>query len=242
MTGGLFDLPTPLLERIDERLIAFLPVPAAILIWSVIGAVLCLELYRICSPQARIARIRQEAGAAQERLSAFDGEFADAWPLIRNLLGLSLKRVAIVLPATLIGAYPVVVLLVWLGNSYGYALPEPGEAVVPEVSAPLTALWLDGDDVEPARIQALQPDGEIALEVSLIAASPVIHKRAWWNLLFANPAGYLPDDAPVDEIRTGLSRREMLAAGPRWLRGWEAFFLPGLILTALAYKHVRRIH
>lgn len=242
MTGSLFDLPTPLLAWIDERLTGFLPVPLAILIWSVIGAVLCLELYRLCSPQARIARIRREAGAAQERLSSFDGEFDEAWPLIRNLLGLSLKRVALVLPATLIGAYPVVALLVWLGNSYGYALPEPGEAVVPAVPAPLVARWLDGNGIEPARIQALQADGSVALEVDLLAASPVIHKREWWNWLFANPAGYLPDDAPVDEIRTGLSRREMLAAGPRWLRGWEAFFLPGLILAALAYKHLRRIH
>jgi hypothetical protein len=239
---GLFDLPAPLLDWIDELLTAFLPVPAAILFWSVIGAVLCLELYRICSPQARIATIRQEAGAAQERLSSFEGEFGDAWPLIRNLLGLSLRRVALVLPATLIGAYPVVALLIWLSNSYGYALPEPGEDVVPAVSAPLAARWLDGNGAEPARIQALQPDGEIALEVNLVAASPVIHKRAWWNWLVANPAGYLPDDAPVDEIRTGLSRREMVAAGPSWVRGWEAVFLPGLILAALVYKHVRRIH
>jgi hypothetical protein len=56
-----------------------------------------------------------------------------------------------------------------------------------------------------------------------------------------NPAGYLPDDAPVDEVRIDLPRRELHGFGPSWMRGWEAIFLPVLFVAALAYKIVRRI-
>lgn len=242
MTPGLFDLPAPLLQWVDDRLTVFIPAPVSIACWSVLGAILCLELYRIVSPQQTISRIKQEANAAQRRLSGYDGELEGAWRLIKNMLGLSLKRVGIVLPATLAAAYPVLALLVWLSNSYGHYFPGPDEEVAIDIATPLQARWVNGGDLEPPRIQALQPDGEVALEAPVAAAVPVIHKRAWWNWLIANPAGYLPADAPVDEIRIGLPRRELFSAGPRWLRGWEAVFLPVLLIAALAYKSARRIH
>jgi hypothetical protein len=45
----------------------------------------------------------------------------------------------------------------------------------------------------------------------------------------------------LDEVRIGLPRLEVLPAGPSWIRGWEAVFLPVLFLVALAYKSARRI-
>jgi hypothetical protein len=59
--------------------------------------------------------------------------------------------------------------------------------------------------------------------------------------LIANPAGYLPADAPVDEIVVNLPERSLFAGGPEWLRGWEAVFLPVLFIAALVYKSVRHI-
>lgn len=242
MTPGLFDLPAPLLQWIDDRLSMFIPAPALVGLWAVVGAILCLELYRLVSPQQRISEIKQEAGAAQRRLAAYDGEFEGAWPLMSNLLGLSLKRVGIVLPATLAAAYPVLVLLVWLSNSYGHYFPEPAEEVAVEVAAPLEARWLNGAARQPPRIQARQPDGDVVLEVPVAAPVPTLHKRAWWNWLMANPAGYLPPGAPVDEIGIDLPKRELLSAGPAWLRGWEAIFVTVLFIAALGYKSARRIH
>lgn len=241
MTRGLFDLPAPLLQWIDDRLTLFIPVPVTVAIWAVLGAIVCLELYRVVSPQERISRLKQEASAAQRRLSAYDGELEGAWPLMKKTLGLSLRRVGVVIPATLAAAFPVLVLLAWLSNSYGHHFPAADEEVVVDTSHPLQARWIAAEDNAPPRVQAMQPDGRVALDVPMTAPIPVIHKRVWWNWLIGNPLGYLPADSPVDEIRAAMPRREILTAGPGWLRGWEAVFLPVLFIVALGYKSARRI-
>jgi hypothetical protein len=71
---------------------------------------------------------------------------------------------------------------------------------------------------------------------------PVVHKRAWWNLLLANPAGYVPDEALVSRVELALPGRRYLAIGPDWLRGWEAAFLVPLVIASLLLKLVFRIH
>lgn len=241
MNRGLFDLPEPLLQWIGERLNAVVPAPVSIALWAIVAGILCLELYRIASPQERIRRIRHEAKAAQRRLAAYDGELEQAWPMIRSMLGLSLKRVGIVIPATLLAAYPAVALLAWMSNSYSYVFPDSWESVAVEIAAPLQAQLLNDDSPASPLIQARRPDGEVVLELPLAARVPVVHKRAWWNLLIENPAGYLPDDMPFDEIRIGLPRLELYAVGPSWIRGWEAVFLSVMFVAALTYKTARRI-
>ena len=55
MTAGLFDLPAPLLEWLDDRLTVIVPPAVSVAIWAAVAAVLSLELYRLVSPQAKIA-------------------------------------------------------------------------------------------------------------------------------------------------------------------------------------------
>lgn len=237
----LFDLPAPLLQWVDDRITHVLPAAASIAAWAVLGGIACLELYRVTSPQKRIGRIKREAKAAQQELSSYDGEMEGAWPLMKSMLGLSLKRVGIVIPATLLAAYPVVALLVWMSSAYGHVYPTRGERVDVEVAAPLEGRWLDSDAGNPPHVQARRPDGTVVLDVPLAAPVPILHKRRWWNRLMRNPAGYLPNDAPVDAMRIDLPRRELHGIGPSWMRGWEAIFLPVLFVAALTYKIVRRI-
>jgi hypothetical protein len=241
MTLGLFDLPAPLLQWVDERVTSVVPAAVSIAMWAVLGGVVCLELYRVVSPQERIGRIKRDARTAQQRLSAYDGEMEGAWPLMKSMLGLSLKRVGIVIPATLVAAYPVIALLVWMSSAYGHVFPSQGQSVDVSVAAPLEGRWIQGGSQSPPQVQAMQPDGSTIIDVPLEAAVPVLHKRQWWNRLMENPAGYLPDDAPVDEVRIDLPRRELHGFGPSWMRGWEAIFLPVLFVSALTYKIVRRI-
>jgi len=241
MTLGLFDLPAPLLQWIDDRVSSVFPAPVSIAAWAVLAGIVCLELYRVTSPQKRIGRIKQEAKAAQQELSSYDGEMEGAWPLMKSMLSLSLTRVGIVIPATLLAAYPVVALLVWMSGAYGHVFPARGQRVAVDVEAPLEGRWLPGGIGQPPQVQARQPDGRVILDLPLAAAVPILHKRQWWNRLMENPAGYLPDDAPVDEVRIDLPRRELHAIGPSWMRGWEAIFLPVLFIAALTYKIVRRI-
>jgi hypothetical protein len=241
MSLGFFDLPAPLLQWVDDRLTSVVSAPLSIAMWAVFGGIVCLELYRVVSPQQRIGQIKRDAKAAQARLSTYDGEMEGAWPLMKSMLGLSLKRVGIVIPATLLAAYPIVALLVWMSSAYGHVFPAPGAPVAVETASPLEGRWIGGDSGAPPRVEARAPDGAVILELPLAAAVPVLHKRVWWNRLMENPAGYLPDDAPVDEIRIGLPRRELHAVGPQWLRGWEAIFLPVLFVAALTYKAARQI-
>jgi hypothetical protein len=241
MSLGLFDLPAPLLEWVDDRLTSAIPAGVTIAIWAVLSGIVCLELYRIVSPQERISRIKRDARTAQQRLSAYDGEMEGAWPLMKSMLGLSLKRVGIVIPATIAGAYPVIAVLVWMSSAYGYVFPEQGEGVDVEVPAPLEGQWIAGSDRSPPQVQAKEPDGRTILDLPLLAAVPVLHKREWWNRLMENPAGYLPEDAPMDSIRIDLPRRELHGVGPSWMRGWEAIFIPVLFVAALTYKTARRI-
>lgn len=240
MTAGFFDLPAPLLGWVDDRLGAFLPAPVMIVLWALAGGVAAMELYRLASPQRRIARAKRDAAEAQRRLSAFDGELDEAWPLMRRMLALSLRRVALVLPGTLVAAYPIIALLLYLGTGYGHRYPEPGEEVAVRMAEPWEGRWLAGGD-GPPRVEARAP-GERAFEVPFQAAVPVVHKRQWWNALAANPAGYLPAEAPVEEVRVTLPRRELIAAGPSWLRGWEPLFLVALTIFAFGYKSLRRVH
>lgn len=241
MTQGLFDLPAPLLGWLDGRLTAVVPPSVSVAIWAAVAAVLSLELYRLVSPQTKIERLKLDAREAQRELGTYDGEFGGAAPLIRRTLALSLTRVAIVLPATLVAALPIVVLLVWLSNSYGHRFPGAGEAVTVDVPPPFEARWLDAVAGEPSRVQARAPGGGVILDFPMTFPVPILHKRQWWNWLIANPAGYLPEDLRLDEVRLDLPRRELLAAGPVWSRGWEPVFLPVLFLVALAYKSARRI-
>ena len=240
MTLGLFDLPAPLLQWVDERVSNILPAPISVAMWAVLGGIVCLELYRVVSPQKRIREIKRQAKAAQQQLAGYDGEMEGAWPMIKSMLGLSLKRVGIVIPATLLAAYPIIVLIVWLSSAYGHVFPAQGVPVAVDIASPLEARWIEGDRQSPPHIQASE-EGDVVLDVPLAAHVPVLHKRAWWNVLIANPAGYLPADAPVDEVRIDLPRRELHAFGPGWLRGWEAIFLPVLFVSALAYKSARHI-
>lgn len=239
MMPGLFDLPAPLLEGADKGLGMLLPAPAVLALWAAVGAVLSLELYRFVSPQQYISRIRHQVDQARRQLARHEGDMDEAWPLLKSMLGLSFKRVAVVMPATLLGAYPILALLVWLSSAYGYRYPVDGETVNVKVAPPMQARWQG--ERQPPGIQVLDRGGQVILEAPLTEPEPVLHKWAWWNLLAGNPAGYLPSNGPVEEIIVGLPKREFITAGPTWLHGWEAVFLPVMLLVALVYKSLRRI-
>ncbi|ESR22704.1 hypothetical protein [Lutibaculum baratangense] len=235
---GLLDLPAPLFSWVDGQLGRLLPTVLVVVLWAVVASFASMELYRALSPQAKIAGLRTRLADAQARLAGYDGPFEGAGPLIREMLGLALKRVIVVLPSTLIASLPLLMLIIWLDSSYGRDLPAAGQRV--EVTAPpgYSGEWVDG---APRLARITSDSGETVAEVPVEAPVPVIHKRRWWNALIGNPAGYLSEQLPIDWITLDLPGREMLSAGPWWTRRWEFVFFPALVLMSLALKHVRRI-
>lgn len=238
---GLLDLPSPFLSGIDQWLTGFLPPLAKLVIWAAIGALLSMELYRRLSPQRRIAQVKLALERAHRHLAAFDGEIEDAWPHIRRMLSFALRRVLMVLPATLAASLPLLVFLVWIDTSYGGTFPPPGAPVNVRVAGAFEGRWIDGGGGAPPKAEVIDPHGGRVAEVPVEAPVSVIHKRRWWNALIGNPAGYLPAEGPVEKVEIGLPRQEILPVGPGWMRGWEVTFFASLVLFAFVFKAVRRI-
>ena len=80
---GLFDLPGPLLSWIDSGLGLVVPPTLRLILWGLLGGAASMALYWLLSAQRAIAAAKADAGDARRALDAFEGEFADAWPLIR---------------------------------------------------------------------------------------------------------------------------------------------------------------
>lgn len=242
---GLFDLPAPALTWLDMWFAAALPAVGRLVLWSVVAAVLTMALYWWLSPQQRIAEAKRRLAAAKGALDRFNGEFKDAWPLMRTMLSQALRQVGLVIGPALVAMVPVLCLIAWLSSTYGHRFPEAEAAIhvqtFPEAfSATLSAA--PSTAAPHPRLLLTDGAGQVVHEQTLDAPVTTLHKRQWWNVLIGNPAGYLPDALGVERIDIALPRHQYLPFGPAWLRGWEAVFFVGLFITALTIKLGFRIH
>jgi hypothetical protein len=143
----------------------------------------------------------------------------------------------------IVASIPVLALIVWLGTAYGYDLPAADGAIAVQAT-PEQALSgrVEGASApSPPRLLVTGSDGAVVSEIDLEAPVPTIHKRQWWNALFGNPLGYLPDESPIEALEIGLHEREYLPIGPAWLRPWYVLFFATLILGSIAIKVIGRI-
>jgi hypothetical protein len=239
--ASLLDPAFGAFSALNDILARGLPAPLRVVLWSAIGAVVSLELYRVSTSQARLKALKGALKDAQEKVSRFDGEFADGWPLVKQMLKLALTRVGLILPATLVASLPLLALILWLGIAYGSFYPTPGSAVAVDAGS-YSGRWVAADGADPSpHVEIAAPTGEVVSRAEVKAPVPVIAKRRWWNALYGNPAGYLPEDAPVDHVSIDLPRQVLLPFSSPWLNGWETVFLPSIFILALGYKRLRRI-
>jgi hypothetical protein len=234
---GLLDLPAPLFDFVDRSLLGALPPLARLILWAIAGAAVSLTLYRLLSPQRRIAAAKAAALDARRRLNAHDGDLQSAMPLMRQSMKAALRHVGLVFPGALIASLPVLALLVWLDGAYGYQLPQGSQT--PTVS------------VEPASFSGQwQANGSVAVRdqsgaevVRLTLVEPITHieKRQWWNTIIGNPAGYLPEQGLIDSVTIALPERQYLPIGPDWLRSWLTVALTVLVIASLLIMRIARI-
>lgn len=240
MTMGFFDLPSPLFRWIDA-LMTPLPLAGRLVVWALVASALSMWLYKVLSPQKKLVATEQAALAARQRLNAYDGEFDGAWPLIAGVFRTAGRRLWLALPPALVASVPIIALIVWISNDYGYRFPADGEPVATQTRpAEFDAAFVQREGAVPH--VAIRPAGENALsEVPMPAPSPVIEKHRWWNVLIANPAGYLPDAGPVERIEVALPSHEVVPFGPSWVRGWEVLFFSLFLVFSLVIKRVGKI-
>jgi hypothetical protein len=234
---GVFDLPAPLFDFIDRSLLGALPPLARLILWAIAGAAVSLALYRLLSPQRRIAQAKAAALNARRRLNAHDGDLESALPLMRQSMKAALRHVGLVFPAAIAASLPVLALLVWLDAAYGYQLPQDRQAPAVSVEpATYSGQWRPNGSIE-VRDQA---GAEVA---RLTLAEPITHieKRQWWNVLIGNPAGYLPERGPIERVTIALPERQYLPVGPGWLRSWVPVALAALVIASLLIMRIARI-
>ncbi len=254
METGIFDIPAPLLTWADATLAHMLPEHARLVLWAVLAGAASMGLYWLASPQGKLQQAKLDVAEARKALAAYDGPLKGVWPVMGRSLSTSFRHLGLALGPAIVGSLPVLVLMGWMAGHYGYELPAAGEQVrVYAEPAGHALAWPDGIRVDgeggwtlawPEPDQAFSltdSSGRRMLTLPLAQPVPVIHKRVWWNMFFANPLGSLPEDAPADLIGVELQTRIFLPFGPDWMRGWEALFILAVLAASVAVKILFRI-
>lgn len=262
---GILDWPGIVFGLINDLLLFVLPLPLTLVLWAALSGWATMWVYRATSNQDKLAALKPQVKAVQQKLATYDGEFSGLIPLIRENFRLSGRHIGLAIGPALIAGIPVLFVLVWGSNEFGVYFPEPGSRVNVAVSSDSVERsadnwrWIGIDEArhlpsavdEPLRWRLSWPEasarletagGEAAVALPPESPTPVLHKRHWWNLLIGNPAGYLSEDSPVDSIRLGLPSHEILPVGPGWVRGWLFTYFVVLIAFSLGFKFYWRVH
>ena len=255
MSLGLLDLPAPLFDALDGAAAALgLPAGVRVALYATASAWLCMALYRRLSRQDELAGLAARTRALRAELATYDGPFEGLMQRVRELLRLSGRHLRLSFVPALVAGLPLLLLLPWLSNQFGLRLPAGGEAVQVRAIEPTVdasaLVWSDPSarwDAEagawtlawPAREAPvrLTHRGAALLELPLPAPAGVVHAFVpGFNHLIGNPAGYLPEGAPLAALEFDLPAQALQPFGPAWLRGWMALYFGVLIAVSLVFK------
>jgi len=256
---GLLDLPAPIFGAVDGILALALPAVLRLLIWGILAGWLTMVVYRALSNQKKIAELKTQQKGQQKMIAEFDGEFAELLPLIRHTLVLGFRQLRYALGPALLASLPVLLIVIWVAGHFGHVTPAAGSEIVLNIepansniewSSTINGASNDfkhsGDSWEikwPAEGQLLtmKDDQQVLLILPLEHNIPIIHKKRWWNVLIANPLGYLPEDGKTDVIHISLPEAVIIGAGPDWIRGWMFSFFMSMLLSSIGFKLLLRI-
>jgi len=252
---SLFGLASPAFAALDGFLAPTVAPLIRVVLWGALMSVVTMLLYRLLSPQEKLARLRAETGESRRKLAEFDGELEGLWPLVGESLALSLRQIGTIFVPALIASLPVVSCLVWLDSEFGYRAPAPGDTLAVQVSPATEPLYaqpaalLTGGPTDrqltwPAsgeQVALLDRTASSLAELGDPPGSHVIEHRRWWNALIGNPMGYLPARSPIERLELGLQPLELHGVGPGWLRGWPIIFFTTLITLSILIKVLFRI-
>lgn len=256
---GLFDLPAPIFGAIDGVLALAFTAVLRLLSWGILAGWISMLAYRRLSNQEKITELKTQQKKQQKGIAEFDGEFAELMPLIGHTLALGFTQLRYALGPALLATVPVLFIVIWVAGQFGHETPAAGSEVFfstePESS---DIYWSSASENKfaepritadgwvinwPAEGQSLSmKDGQQTLLVLPLEHNiPIIHKKRWWNLLMANPLGYLPENGKTDVIHIMLPETVFIETGPDWMRGWMFIFFISLLLSSIGFKLLLRI-
>src|SRR6185436_16008877 len=96
---GLLDLPAPFFDFVDRSLLGALPPLLRLILWAIAGAAISLTLYRLLSPQRRIAQAK--AAAVSVAPEAYSGQWQPNNSIeVRDQSGAEVARLTLAEPVT----------------------------------------------------------------------------------------------------------------------------------------------
>jgi uncharacterized membrane protein (DUF106 family) len=258
---ALFDLLSPALSLVDGVLsnsLALAPV-WRIAIFAALGSVTSMLLFKRLSNQAELAVLKRKIRAVQKELTRSEMEPGELIKIVQQNLKLTGRQLWLSLWPALVASIPVLFLLAFSSNQFGVVTPKSDSRtyVTPKNfnGSPLQFEWLGINAQWDARKKAwtfYQPDqgrtaslmlgSEKQLSLPTSVPTSVIHKKRWWNYLFANPAGYLDANVNVGLFEFNTPTQTIINWGPGWMRGWVFAFVLFLVLFSVVIKVVFKIH
>lgn len=251
---GLFDLPAPLFAAVDHVLGLVLPSFLRLGLWGIFAGWLTMMAYRKLSNQEEIGKLKAEQKIQQQKIVGFDGEFNGLLPLIRHTLSLGFRQLGLAIGPALLATIPVLFLVAWVAGQFGYETPAPGNVLnvtTTPIAAdidwqPVSAVKPEEDGwqltwPDPGDTVSLRSGDQELLTLPTERNVPVIHKKQWWNCLFANPIGYVPEHLPIDQLHIALPEQKFMKFGPGWMQGWMFTFFLCFLLASIAFKLLLKI-
>ncbi|MDX2417069.1 MAG: hypothetical protein QNK19_06380 [Xanthomonadales bacterium] len=256
---GFFDFPAPLFDFIDGLLAITLPPVLRLAIWGALAGWLTMIVYQFFSDQERIGALKALQKEQQKNMAEFDGEFSELLPLIRHTLTLGFRQLGLALGPALLATVPVLFIVIWVAGEFGYVTPAAGSEVYLSIEPASSEIhWSSTEQVgvnddgwvinwpSPGQSltisEATMGEGYQSLLVLPMEHDiPIIHKKRWWNLLMANPLGYLPENGKTDVIHIDLREAVIIDSGPAWMRGWMFSFFLAFLLSSIGFKLLLRL-
>jgi hypothetical protein len=256
---GLFDLPAPIFSAIDGVLSIVMPAVLRLAIWGTFAGWLSMFFYRLFSNQEKIGGLKAQQKKSQIEIAEFDGEFSELMPLIRHTLALGFRQLGHALGPALLATIPVLFIIIWVAGEFGYRTPAAGSEVILTVEPASSDIQLSPKpDVSAGNIRneegewkivwpskeeslTISDEGQPLLTLPLERDIAIIHKKKWWNVLMANPLGYLPQDGKTDAIHIHLPETVFIPLGPNWVRGWMFSFFMVFLLSSIVFKRLLRL-
>jgi hypothetical protein len=236
----------PLLNIVDGWLAGLLPLSIRLSIWGALAGIVSITIYAKLSPQASIAKLKKNTRRLQREMLSIDLEFADFLSLSKENLKTSFRLFFTVLGPALVSAIPVIFLALWIHTCLAYEAPQETDDLVVTTQDKNIKLHLfaktNEDEIckhnlENSKAIMVMADGKVIYSgTPLSPPTSVIHKKQWWNFLLSNPAGYIVDDAPIDNIRLNISRKQIIKWMPNWAAGWEIPFFVFVLIAAFGIK------
>jgi hypothetical protein len=117
-TTRLVEIAAGIFAPVDGLLASVVPPLVRLALWGVVAGLVSMLLYRLLSPQRRIALGKTELTQTRQALDACDGDLKDAWPLMRRMLRVALAQVWRTAGPVLLASVPLLWLLAWLDSAY----------------------------------------------------------------------------------------------------------------------------